>query len=237
MQPNNSTIGVLGGMGTYATIHLFRQYARIFPAKKEWERPRIIIDNRCTMPSRVRAALYGENREQLVNEMSDSIHQLIRAGCDRILLACNTSHLFLPDIFRQVPEAEGRVVNIIEVCMDGLSENGIKDVFLLASEATIESRIYQKSAKARGIRCKAPQKEEYRQLRSCIEAVKQNEYTEDVRRMFSELIRQDEACILGCSELPILYEMYRGAFPDIDAYDPVCLALCRIKKEEAWQKS
>lgn len=237
MGSNNFTIGVLGGMGTYATIHLFRQYARIFPAKKEWERPRIIIDNRCTMPSRVRAALYGENREQLVNEMSDSVHNLIRAGCDRILLDCNTSHLFLPDIFRQVPEAEGRVVNIIEACMDALSENGIADVFLLASEATIESGIYQESAKAGGIRCKVPRKEEYRQLRSCIEAVKQNEYTENVRRLFSGLIRRDKACILGCSELPVLYERYREDFPEIDAYDPVCLALCRIKKEEAWQKS
>ena len=61
-------IGVLGGMGTYATIHLFRQYAEMFPAEKEWDRPRIIIDNRCTMPSRVRAALYGENRERLIRD-------------------------------------------------------------------------------------------------------------------------------------------------------------------------
>ena len=40
----NFNIGVLGGMGTYATIHLFKQYAEVFPAEKEWERPRIIID-------------------------------------------------------------------------------------------------------------------------------------------------------------------------------------------------
>ena len=66
-------IGVLGGMGTYATINLFKQYAEVFPAEKEWERPRIIIDNRCTMPSRVRAFLYHENVERLIDEMADSI--------------------------------------------------------------------------------------------------------------------------------------------------------------------
>lgn len=27
-------IGVLGGMGTYATINLFKQYAEVFPAGK-----------------------------------------------------------------------------------------------------------------------------------------------------------------------------------------------------------
>lgn len=73
-------IGVLGGMGTYATINLFKQYAEVFPAEKEWDRPRIIIDNRCTMPSRVRAFLYHENVEKLVNEMSDSIEGLLKIG-------------------------------------------------------------------------------------------------------------------------------------------------------------
>ena len=80
-------IGVLGGMGTYATIHLFKQYAEIFPAKKEWDRPRIVIDNRCTMPSRVRAFLYNENVDQLVAEMAGSMQYLTDAGCNRIILA------------------------------------------------------------------------------------------------------------------------------------------------------
>ena len=59
-------IGILGGMGTYATIHLFEQYAELFKAEKEWDRPRIIIDNNCTMPSRVRAVLYDENTDLLI---------------------------------------------------------------------------------------------------------------------------------------------------------------------------
>lgn len=76
-------IGVLGGMGTYATINLFKQYAKIFPAEKEWERPRIIIDNRCTMPSRVQAFLYHENSEKLIDEMTDSIEGLLKMGGGR----------------------------------------------------------------------------------------------------------------------------------------------------------
>ena len=58
-------IGILGGMGTYATIYLFQEYVELFPAEKEWERPRIIIDNNCTMPSRVRAVLYNEKETSL----------------------------------------------------------------------------------------------------------------------------------------------------------------------------
>ena len=231
MDSKSCTIGVLGGMGTYATIHLFRQYAAVFPAEKEWERPRIIIDNRCTMPSRVRAALYGENRQRLVDEMSDSVRNLEKSGCNRILLACNTAHLFLPDITRQVPEAEGKIVNIIEICADGLRENDEKEVFLLASEGTIDSGIYQEACSARGIRCEAPYKEEYTRLRECIEAVKRDRYSDAVRAAFAKLMHRGSVCVLGCTELPILYERYRDMCSDIRVYDPMYMALSRIRKE------
>ena len=117
-------IGVLGGMGTYATINLFKQYAEVFPAEKEWERPRIIIDNRCTMPSRVRAFLYHENVERLIDEMADSIDGLLKigGGSARIILACNTSHLFLPQIYKKVPEAKSAVINIIHSCVEQISK-------------------------------------------------------------------------------------------------------------------
>ena len=231
MDSKSCTIGVLGGMGTYATIHLFRQYAAVFPAEKEWERPRIIIDNRCTMPSRVRAALHGENRHRLVDEMSDSVRNLERSGCNRILLACNTAHLFLADIMRQVPEAEGKIVNIIEVCADGLIENDEKEVFLLASEGTIDSGIYQEVCSVRGIRCEVPYKEEYSQLRECIEAVKRDRYSDAVRAAFAKLIHRGSVCVLGCTELPILYEKYRDLCSDVRVYDPMYIALSRIRKE------
>lgn len=129
----NFTIGVLGGMGTFATIHLFQQYAQVFPAKKEWDRPRIVIDNRCTMPSRVRAYLYKEKVEQLVDEMADSMQHLADAGCDRILLACNTSHLFLPQIYEKSPELEEKVIHLIETCVDKVKEDGAKEIYLLGS--------------------------------------------------------------------------------------------------------
>jgi len=93
--------------------------------------------------------------------MSDSVRHFMAFGRDRILLACNTAHLFLPDIYNRVPEAEGKIVNIIDVCTDGLREMGIDEVYLLASEGTIDSGIYQDACEARGIRCQVPHKEDY----------------------------------------------------------------------------
>lgn len=231
MKKKDFVIGVLGGMGTYATIHLFKQYADIFKAEKEWDRPRIVIDNRCTMPSRVRAFLYQENVEQLVSEMSESMKYLNDAGCSKIILACNTSHLFLPKIYENVPELEDKVVNIIYNCVDKIERDGIDKVYLLASEGTIDSGIYQEELEKRNIKCIVPAKEEYSKLRDCIEAVKQNKYTNEVKKIFVDLTNRYESCILGCTELPILYSKYYESIKSKNVYDPLRIAIELLKEE------
>lgn len=224
-------IGVLGGMGTYATIHLFKQYAEIFPAEKEWDRPRIIIDNRCTMPSRVRAFLYNENVEKLVEEMSESLCNLASSGCDRIILACNTSHLFLPAIFQSHPELETKVVNIVDICVSKIVKFGAKEVFLLASEGTIDSKIYQNKLADFGVKCVVPTKDEYTLLRQCIEVVKQNNYDAETMQTFLNLINRYDSCLLGCTEMPIMYEKYKDCVKCNTIFDPVYIALSRLKEE------
>ena len=231
MENEKFVIGVLGGMGTYATINLFKQYAEIFQAEKEWDRPRIIIDNRCTMPSRVRAFIYNENVDKLVNEMTDSMQSLINSGATKIILACNTSHLFLSKIYESVPELEGKVSNIIDNCVEQINLDGQTEVYLLGSEGTIDSKIYQNKLEERGINCLVPTRDDYVYLRECIEAVKQNKYTDDTEKLFLDLINRYESCILGCTELPILYDMYRNNITCSNVYDPLSISLKRLKKE------
>lgn len=225
-------IGVLGGMGTYATVHFFQQYADVFEAKKEFDRPRIIIDNRCTMPSRVRAFLYNEKVDELINEMTDSMQNLVDSGCTHIVLACNTSHLFLPEIYKKVPSLKNKVINIIKQCVSTIQNDGVKEVYLLGSEGTIDSSIYQNALEKYGIKCIVPKKDEYRLIRQCIEAVKQNKYNEDTKNIFVELVNRYDTCILGCTELPILYDRYKSDIAKSKKiYDPLLLVLKRLKEE------
>ena len=62
-QGSPMTIGIVGGMGSLAAAEFLNTMVRAFPAEKEWDRPRTVVDNACHMPSRVRALLYGEQRE------------------------------------------------------------------------------------------------------------------------------------------------------------------------------
>ena len=130
-------IGIVGGMGSYATVDFFRRLVAAFPAEKEWERPRIIVDNYCTMPSRVRAILYNERKEELCKDLVSSVELLLRGGATKIILVCNTSHVFLPDIYRLLPEAKNCIVDIIDALADELYLINCKKVNLIASEGTI----------------------------------------------------------------------------------------------------
>lgn len=222
-------IGCLGGMGTYATINFFKLYADIFEAKLENERPRLLIDNNCTMPSRVRAYLYGEKKDILVNSMADSLSNLILSGATRLVLGCNTSHLFLDDIYEIKPELRDYIVNIIEVCGDFLKNKGIKQVFLLGSEATIDSNVFGKVFSKYGIEVLAPNGSAYQKIRNCIEAVKRNIYTAETEAEFISLFDKKIPYVLGCTELPVLFKKYYNSLRHIEAYDSLELSLRYIK--------
>ena len=117
-----NAVGIVGGMGSYATVDFFRRIVDAFPAEKEWDRPRILIDNYCTMPSRVRAILYDERRDELIDDLCNSVKGLLNAGAERLIFACNTSHVFIPEILERIPECRDRIVHIIESCARELHE-------------------------------------------------------------------------------------------------------------------
>lgn len=226
-------IGVLGGMGSFATLHFFEALLKAFPAQKEWDRPRILIDNRCTMPSRVRAVLEGYQYDRLVTELTDSVSSLLRAGATKIILACNTSHCFLPDIYRNVPEAEGKIVSIIDACCERIAAAGEKEVSLIASEGTIQSGVFAKGLAPYGIQVHSPENEQYLMQRELIEAVKQDQITDETIQKFIALVKSfsGDALILGCTEFPVLFSRVpAGAFDGIRIYDPLLCAIDALQK-------
>lgn len=219
-------IGILGGMGSYATLDIFARILSLFPAQKEWDRPRILIDNNCTMPSRVVAALYGTDRDKLVEQMSQSVRNLISGGATHIFLACNTSHIFLDDVYRNVPEAKGKIYSIIESLAKDISESGKKDgIALIATEGTLDTKIYQKIFEPYGIKIVQPDTEKFSAMRELIEAVKQNVLTQEHCLKFIDLIKSFglKSVILGCTEFPVLYGKFKEQIDreGIKIYDPL----------------
>ena len=205
-------IGVVGGMGTYATIDYFKRIADAFPADKEWERPRILIDNRCTMPSRVRAILYGERREELVELLAQSACSLIAAGATHVFYACNTSHVFLEEIYAFAPEVRGHIVDMIDLLANAMRGERVASALLLATEGTIQTGIYQSKFEGTGIDVVVPDNELQKEIRFFIEVVKKGDFSSAEVRDFAkwfDSLREDDI-ILGCTELPVIWRRARA---------------------------
>lgn len=205
------TIGIVG-LGSYATIDFFRRIVDAFPGEREWDRPRVLVDNYCTMPSRVRAILYGENRTEVINALVSSVKMLIMAGAKKIILACGTAHVFLPEIIERIPEAESYLMDMIEICGKYMKKSGITCAGLAATEGTIATGLFRKRMEKYGIMVHEPDENQYVILRSFIETVKQNKIDERAVDAYAEYLNsfENDAIILGCTELPILYRASIG---------------------------
>jgi aspartate racemase len=203
----HSTIGVLGGMGSYATLHLFRRLIDAFPSEKEWERPRIVVDNNCVMPSRVRAVLYGERQHELVAALADSVRRLLSYGVDTLVLACNTSHYFLPEIRKHVSFSDDVLVDLIATARDRCRALRLADIYVIATEGTIAARVYERYCQEYGIAVTYPNPCEQKTVREFIEGVKRSQWDGLADRFANYLTRVDGAnIVLGCTELSVIHD-------------------------------
>ena len=206
-----------------------------FPARYEWERPRILIDNRCTMPSRVRTILYGECREEFVRQLAESTKNLVGGGSTHVFLACNTSHVFLDEVKALAPEAAGYIVDMIALLAKDAARKGVKRAFLLASEGTIASGIYQDRFGSEGVKVVPAGVDMQERLRDFIEVVKQNKVDDAAKAKFAQFVcgLGEPSVILGCTELPLLVD---GPDEGMDLLDPMQAAIdyvARARSEAA----
>jgi aspartate racemase len=221
-------------MGSYATVHFFKRLVDAFPAEKDWDRPRILIDNRCTIPSRVRVFLYNDpnEHEDLISSLADSARGLINSGVDYLIFICNTVHIFLDEVFERVPEAKNKTIHIIDTLGQDLKKNKVNNVYLLASEGTIDSRIFPQRFEKNGIKVESPKKEEYSSIRWFIEQAKQLNAGDECKQKFFNYCEKLEKnnIILGCTELPVITEDV-GMYKNIRFWDPLSSVINEIKSK------
>ena len=234
----SEVIGIVG-LASQATSHFFKRIVDAFPGEKDWDRPQVIINNDCIIPSRVRAILYGENDDRIKRELEECVRGILRCAGKkkvRMVIDCNTAHHYIGYLKEVIPEAD--FIDIIETCAENLSERDIKEVVLLASEGIFETKIYNRYFEEKGIAITYPASK-MKEIRYFIECVKQNKITEEAKVRFLALLRSFEKMpiILGCTELPVLYEKIqildkeRICAGGEHVYDPLECVLEKLKRE------
>ncbi|MGL5439268.1 MAG: aspartate/glutamate racemase family protein [Filifactoraceae bacterium] len=200
-------LGVIGGMGPVATIQFYNNITKKTPARKDQEHIRMIILNHSTMPDRTSAILSGKV-EEVYNELLKDAKYLEAGGAVAIAIPCNTSHYFVPSLEREVKIP---FINMIkEAAKQAKTIFGTGRIGILATDGTIQSKLYQEALKEQGLEPFVPSVDAqklvmniiYRDIKAGFKGS-----VEDFRKVENQL--QSEGCqgaILACTELSIFKE-------------------------------
>ncbi|CEP95729.1 aspartate racemase [[Clostridium] sordellii] len=208
------TVGIIGGMGTLATIDLFNKIVIETDAKSDKEHIHILIDNNTQIPDRT-SFILGKG-EDPTNEILKSAKNLEKIGADFLAIPCNTAHYFYETINLNV---EIDVINMIEETAKSIKLNKINKVGLLATTGTIKASIYEGVFNKYDIEIITPNYYGQRVIMEFIYEIKEGNVNFDkeaIKNVFDYFRENNISIILGCTELPVGVKMLgiEGEFID-----------------------
>lgn len=221
-------IGIIGGMGPLATADLFQKIILHTAAGCDQEHLRVCIDSNTNIPDRTAALLRGG--ADPVPEMVKSARRLESIGADVLIMPCNTAHNYYHSIEGAVSVP---VLHMIALTRDALRARGVKCAGLLATDGTVQTGIYQRTFAQSGIELLTPDADGQSAVMDVIyNGVKAGDLTHDVtafRAVCEHLLaRGAEVLILGCTELPPAFDLYRLDYPSIDPTLELALGAIRF---------
>lgn len=210
------TIGILGGMGPMATVDLFRKIVRMTQAETDQEHIPILIDNNTQIPDRTAAILHGgqDPRPALLC----SAKRLQAMGAQLLVMPCNTAHHYYAELANAVNIP---ILNMIEEAAAEAAQLGLHTVGLLATEGATHSDHYEDALYRRDIRVVKPDAHQQRLVDDIIyNGIKAGNDDYDpsaFRLLLKELAgRGAQVFMLGCTELPLVFENYHLNEPSLD---------------------
>ena len=209
------TIGIIGGMGPLATVHLFERIVLRTKAERDQEHIRVLIDSNTNIPDRTKAIL--GNGEDPVKELVSSAKILENSGADFLIMPCNTAHYFIEEIKKHVNIP---FIDMPEETAKYTYEKYGNDtvVGIMATDGTIKSKIYENYYSKLGIKTVVPAKTQEKIMEFIYEVIKKGNYNAgtDLLLECSDELRElgATAFLLGCTELSSAQYLYKfkGSF-------------------------
>jgi len=208
------TVGILGGMGPYASLSFLQEILNKTPANRDSDHLRIILDSNPHIPSRTRAVLYGE--ESPLQGMIDSCLQLCNYPVDFIVLPCNSASAWIDELRKYISVP---ILNIIEITAKKVSQciPTPAKIAVWGGRVTWQKESYRKYIEnIKDITYIQHSEENQNQIEAFIERIKLNKIDQGLINEINSLAKyflntlEVNCIILGCTEF--------GCIPK-DAYD------------------
>lgn len=203
------TIGVIGGMGPLATADLYTKIINFTVAEKDQDHVPVIIDSNPLIPDRTEYILHGG--ESPLPEIIKSIRRLEAAGCDFLIMPCNTAHHIISEI-----KATTKIpfINMMEETVKMVAkEYPGETVGLLATDGTAKSGAYHKYFEPVGVKVIIPKEHQKDVMEYIYQGVKTGDLEKDLKGIELAINEMEDLgatiFILGCTELSAVSKRIR----------------------------
>ncbi|XQY91005.1 aspartate/glutamate racemase family protein [Metabacillus sp. HB246100] len=202
------TIGILGGMGPFATVDLFEKIVMNTPAKIDQDHLKIIIYNNPTIPPRI---IDKEEANDILPALIQSAKMLERSGADFIIMPCHTAHIWHQQVKEKINIP---FYSLIDQTAEAIKRDTLfsndKRVLLLATSTTVSSMLYQKAFANSDISLVIPSMREQIIVDQAIRTVKQGMINTDsvaeLNRVIKSYYNIGVSLLMGCcTEIPLMY--------------------------------
>lgn len=205
MSDKSPLIGVLGGMGPLATVDFLHKVVTATPATTDQDHVPLLVWNVPQIPDRQKAL--ANTGESPLPAMLDGIAKLNAAGATRIVIPCNTAHIWGEELAKA---SEAPLIHIVDATIAAIERRGLADcpVGIVATRGTVSAKLYQRRLLTKGFTVITNTDDEIDAIFTpgCY-AIKQNRLDHGGALLESaarQLVRRGaETLILACTEVPV----------------------------------
>ncbi len=210
-------VGVLGGVGPMATVYFEQMVLELTEASCDQEHLNMLVYNHAAIPDRT-AFLLGESKRSPLFDMAQDAQMLARAGCDFLVLPCNTAHFFHEHIQNAVSIP---LLNIIEETVKVCAARGARRIGVLATAGTVVTDTYGLVSRRFGLESVYPDAATQKQVMAVIyDRIKAGKpvRAKEMAALYARMREDDcDAIVLGCTELSVAHRdlELQAAHPDV----------------------
>ena len=197
-------VGIIGGLGPMAMVYFLQLVTEMTEASKDQEHIELLIHSKPQTPDRT-SYIIGNSEENPLVALTEVGIELVQCGVDFIAIPCITAHYFQKELERKIGCS---IIHAIEETAKYLKSENITKIGLMATDGTIESKLFQSIMEQYEMECIIPKKENQKFVMHLIyENVKAGKKTE--MQLFycvsDELFEKGaQVVLLGCTELSLI---------------------------------
>ena len=210
MDNRRKIVGVLGGMGPYATLAFYQKVLDLTQAQKDSDHIRMIIDNNTHIPSRNRHLIYGEASP--VEAMLDAILGLQDLAVDAVYIPCNSASHFINPLQEKVSVP---IFSPIEITLEHILQhrNRYTKIAIWGAQLVYQKRLYQSRLNTNKIECLEHSCAMQSAIEDLIYSIKQNRIDDylinKTMKLLKDVPTNIDTLVLGCTELALVFDQLK----------------------------